>query len=59
MPENVPIESKCHTCPMRQRAEEKPRSLIAMFWRWHTRWCPGWKAYVAELQRKGLETPRV
>ena len=58
MQEQMTVEAKCHTCPMRQRAEQKPRSLIARFWRWHTRWCPGWKAYVAELQSKGLEVPR-
>jgi hypothetical protein len=34
---------------MRQRAEEKPNSLIARLWRWHTTWCPGWKAYQEEL----------
>ena len=59
MQQDVHIESKCHTCGLRARAEQKPRSLIARFWRWHTNWCPGWKAYVAELKSKGLEVPRV
>jgi hypothetical protein len=59
MQEKVTIDAKCDTCPMRQRAEKKPRSLIAWFWRWHTTWCPGWKAYVTELQSKGLEVPQV
>lgn len=53
------IESKCQTCAMRLRAQEKPRSLVAMFWRWHTKWCPGWKAYVVELESKGLPVPQV
>jgi hypothetical protein len=22
-----------------------PTSLLGRIWRWHTRWCPGWKAY--------------
>ncbi len=39
----------CETCPMRKRAEAKPKSLIAWFWRWHTTWCPGWKEYQAHL----------
>lgn len=53
------IESKCHTCGLRARAEKKPKSLLARFWRWHTGWCPGWKAYTKELENKGLEIPQV
>jgi hypothetical protein len=37
MQENVAIEASCHTCSLRQRAEKKPKSLIARFWR-------GWKS---------------
>jgi hypothetical protein len=59
MEQQVHIESRCHTCGLRARAEQKPRSLISRFWRWHTNWCPGWKAYVAELKSKGLEVPKV
>ncbi|MBN1265450.1 MAG: hypothetical protein JXA25_08150 [Anaerolineales bacterium] len=39
----------CENCPMRRKAEEKPESFMARIWRWHTRWCPGWKAYQAHL----------
>jgi hypothetical protein len=46
-------EPKCATCPMRLKAEEKPKSLLAIFWRWHTGWCPGWKAYQEYLQEHG------
>ena len=42
-------ESGCETCPMRKKAEENPKSLMARLWRWHTGWCPGWKAYQAHL----------
>jgi hypothetical protein len=59
MQEGAIIESKCHTCPMRERAQEKPHSFMAWFWRFHTRFCPGWKAYVRELHSKGLEVPQV
>ncbi|MEE8356702.1 MAG: hypothetical protein V3R33_05265 [Anaerolineales bacterium] len=38
-------EPKCATCPIRHKAEENPKSLMARIWRWHTNWCPGWKAY--------------
>ncbi len=39
----------CETCAMRKRAEANPRSLWSRLWRWHTTWCPGWKAYQAHL----------
>ncbi len=58
MQQDVQIESKCHACGLRGRAEEKPKSLVARLWRWHTGWCPGWKAYVQELESKGLEVPQ-
>jgi hypothetical protein len=57
--ENVQIESNCHNCGLRARAEKKPKSLIARLWRWHTGWCPGWKAYVTELESKGLQAPQL
>ena len=46
----------CETCPMRKKAEINPKSIMARLWRWHTSWCPGWKAYQAHLaeQRKSL-----
>jgi hypothetical protein len=59
MQEATQIESNCHTCGLRARAEAKPTSLIARIWRWHTTWCPGWKAYVRELESKGLEVPQI
>ena len=39
----------CETCAMRQKAEANPKTLMARLWRWHTGWCPGWKAYQAHL----------
>ena len=36
---------KCENCGLKRFAEKHPNSLRARFWRWHTRWCPGWKAY--------------
>ncbi len=45
-------EPKCATCPMRLKAEERPKSLLARFWRWHTTWCPGWKAYQEYLEKR-------
>jgi len=42
-------EPRCETCPARARYDKNPRSLLGRLWRWHTRWCPGWKAYLATL----------
>ena len=43
-------EHGCATCPMRLKAEKNPKSFMARLWKWHTKWCPGWKAYQASLQ---------
>jgi hypothetical protein len=47
----------CETCELRKRAEAKPGSLIAKLWRWHTGWCPGWKAYQMALAEANVEQP--
>jgi hypothetical protein len=43
------MSSNCGSCPFRNYADRKPKSLIAKIWRWHTKWCPGWKAYQKDL----------
>ena len=57
MQQDIQIESRRHNCPMRARAAKAPRSLLALIWRWHTSWRPGWKAYTRELQSKELDAP--
>jgi hypothetical protein len=47
------MKSSCATCRGRAYAEAHPDRLLARLWRWHTGWCPGWKAYQRELE--GLE----
>jgi hypothetical protein len=48
------MQSKCADCPMRRKAEAEPDRLMSRIWRWHTKWCPGWKAYQRELgQQEG------
>lgn len=37
---------------MRKKAEAKPKTLFARIWRWHTTWCPGWKAYQRSLAQQ-------
>ena len=39
----------CENCPIRKKAEAKRQSWFARLWRWHTTWCPGWKAYQKSL----------
>ncbi|MBZ0298575.1 MAG: hypothetical protein K8J31_02490 [Anaerolineae bacterium] len=43
-------DMKCATCSLRASADANPRSLKARLWRWHTTWCPGWKAYQKALK---------
>jgi hypothetical protein len=38
---------------MRRKAEAAPNGFMARLWRWHTRWCPGWKAYQDYLRKQG------
>lgn len=42
----------CEKCRLRRYAERKPNALLARLWRWHTSWCPGWKAYQKNLREK-------
>jgi len=53
MAEGASRTSRCATCPIRRKAEARPQSILARLWRWHTTWCPGWKAYQKELQLQG------
>lgn len=55
----VTVESNCATCGMRMKAQENPKSWSARLWRFHTKFCPGWKAYKRELAEKGLPEPTV
>lgn len=41
----------CESCKWRAKAEKKPNSFMGKLWKWHTRWCPGWKAYQASLKK--------
>ena len=43
-------ETNCGDCPLRKKAEARPKSILGRLWRWHTGWCPGWKAYQQQLE---------
>jgi len=39
----------CESCGFRGRYEKYPRSFLGRLWRWHTKFCPGWKMYIKSL----------
>lgn len=39
----------CATCEMRAKAEENPTAFMSRLWKFHTKFCPGWKEYQAYL----------
>ncbi|MDK2826066.1 hypothetical protein SAMN04488589_2493 [Methanolobus vulcani] len=42
-------ESNCANCKLRQKYDEKSKSFLGRFWRWHINFCPGWKKYFTSL----------
>jgi hypothetical protein len=51
-----PEEMSCATCGIRKRAEAAPGSFWSHIWKWHTGWCPRWKAYQKALAEAGKES---
>lgn len=49
----------CDDCRFRRASKKDPTSLLAWFWEWHTKWCPGWKAYLKALKERGEEPPQM
>ena len=39
----------CENCKMRAYYDNKPQSLIGRFWKFHIKFCPGWKMYLKSL----------
>ena len=42
-------EKRCSTCSLRSRYDNNPESLSGRFWKFHIRYCPGWKGYMKSL----------
>ena len=42
-------ESNCASCTFRGKYDENPKSILGRIWRWHIKWCPGWKSYMKSL----------
>jgi len=43
-------EQNCANCTFRAKYDNHPGSFLGRIWRWHTSWCPGWKAYMKSLK---------
>ena len=41
--------SNCENCTWHAKYDKNPRSLLGRIWKWHIRWCPGWKAHLRSL----------
>ena len=41
--------NSCEHCRWRAKYDRNPQSIIGRIWRWHMRWCPGWKSYLRSL----------
>ncbi len=54
--EMIKMESKCENCKLRAYAEKHKSSFRSRLWSWHTKWCPGWKAYQKNLKTIGKNT---
>lgn len=42
-------EPNCSECKLRAKYDQNPKSFVGRFWRWHIKFCPGWKAYMASI----------
>jgi hypothetical protein len=49
----------CDHCRLRKFAERERPGLLGRLWLWHSRWCPGWKAYLEKRKEYGEGPPRV
>lgn len=52
-------ENNCENCKMRAKYDANPKSFIGRFWRWHIKFCPGWKGYMKSLddeKRKAIDS---
>ncbi|HNV47549.1 MAG TPA: hypothetical protein PKJ16_10950 [Spirochaetota bacterium] len=41
--------SQCENCTLRKKYDTHPQSLLGRFWKWHIRFCPGWKSYLKSV----------
>lgn len=39
----------CDDCGFRAKYDKNSQSILGRLWRWHAKWCPGWKKYMLSL----------
>ncbi len=49
-------EPNCPDCGWRAKYDQKPKSFLGRIWKWHIKWCPGWKSYLKILPDEERET---
>ena len=42
-------DSKCGNCSLRAKFDNNPKSFLGRIWKWHIKWCPGWKSYITSF----------
>jgi len=48
-------QHNCDNCSIRAKYDKNPKSLIGKFWRWHIKFCPGWRGYINSLDEEQRE----
>ena len=42
-------DSNCEKCAWREKYDTNRKSFLGRLWRWHIKFCPGWKKYMGSL----------
>lgn len=45
-------KKSCADCDIRKSYDKDPSSVLGRMWKWHIRYCPGWKGYLTSLPEK-------
>ena len=45
-------EPKCANCFLRSKYDKNPKSILGRLWKFHTKFCPGWKGYLKSLSEE-------
>ena len=48
-------ESNCESCKLKAKYDSDPRSLLGRLWKFHIKFCPGWKAYLVSVSDEKRE----
>lgn len=42
-------KSNCKNCAFRKKYDRSPESILGKLWKWHIKFCPGWRNYFTAL----------